>query len=421
LKPINFILGGSQTDFLRNWSKEGKGIRAMFREVIQDALISLNIDESEIINLVKNQRIAFFIGNFAGERYVDQGHLGALITDLDPIYNGVASFRYEAACASGSVAIDAARTKISAGEIDLAIVVGIEIMKSLSSDLGSKVLGLAADFESEAKDIIYPFPKLFGQLANIILKRYKLDERLFLDNLAEISNTNYSNAKNNPLAQTRLWYMSKSHAVNRYDKFNPSIGGKLCVSDCSQITDGAAVVVLASEKYTKEYARKRSIKLSSIPFMKGYGVRVGPLKFSDKITQSSSLKTILPWTKKAIDDAYQMAKLNFKDIDLFETHDCFTSSEYVAISMLGYCKPGEEHLAIGKGEIKFNAKKPLNPSGGLIGVGHPVGASGVRMMLDLYKQVANKATTYQVEGAKNAMMLNIGGTATSNFSFIIGV
>lgn len=109
-----------------------------------------------------------------------------------------------------------------------------------------------------------------------------------------------------------------------------------------------------------------------------------------------------------------------KDIDCFETHDCFTSSEYAAISAYGLTAPGKEYEAVEIGVISFSGSNPINPSGSLIGCGHPVGATGVRIFLDIYKQVSGKDGGYQVEGAKNAMMLNIGGSATTNYVYIIG-
>ena len=119
-------------------------------------------------------------------------------------------------------------------------------------------------------------------------------------------------------------------------------------------------------------------------------------------------------------DAYRRANLTVDDIDVFETHDCFTSSEYAAISAFGLTEPGKEYEAVESGRISLDGEKPINPSGGLIGCGHPVGASGARMMLDLYKQVTGTAGGYQVKNAKNGMMLNIGGSATTNYVYIIG-
>ena len=112
---------------------------------------------------------------------------------------------------------------------------------------------------------------------------------------------------------------------------------------------------------------------------------------------------MLPWTRQAVLDAYKRAGLTVDDINVFETHDCFTSSEYAAISSFGLTEPGKEYEAVESGVISFDGSKPINPSGGLIGCGHPVGASGARMFLDLYKQVTRTAGDYQVDGVKNGI------------------
>lgn len=415
-----YILGGAQTDFQRNWSKEGKSFLSIMKEVTDDGLLAAGIDYSEIQKLNKTNRVAVFVGNFDAEQYANQGHLGAFLTEVNPAFNGVPGGRFEAACASGSIALDAAATKIRVEDYDVAIVVGVEIMKTVNSSVGGAFLGTAAYYEKEAKGIEFPFPKLFGKLADVILERYKLKEETFMDALAEISRINYANAKRNPNAQTRSWFMNKEHAVARGGENNMSVGGRLCITDCSQVTDGGALVVLASKKYATEYAKKRKLKLANIPQIKGWGHRVAPITFTGKVEESKGNKFILPWTKATVDEAYKRAKMSVKNIDVFETHDCFTSSEYAAVSAFGISAPGKEHEAIQKGIIDFNGKKPINPSGGLIGVGHPVGASGVRMMLDLCKQVTGTAGNYQVKGAKNGLMLNIGGSATTNVVFIVG-
>lgn len=409
-----YILGGAQTDFQRNWNKEGKNVIALLRENIFDALENVNISREDIIKLNRENRVAIFVGNFIAENYINQGHLGALLTEVDSCFYGVPSARYEAACASGSVAIDSASSKIKDGTYDLAIVIGFEMMKAVDSKEGGNFLGKAAYYEEEGKGIEFPFPKLFARLADEIINKYELDEKRFLRNLSKISYINYTNAKRNKLAQARGWYMDEAQTINRGTKTNPIIGGKLALTDCSQVTDGAATIVLCSKKYNNEYNKK------SNTIIKGFGHRVAPMLFDKKINESKNNKCILPWTRQACVDAYKRAGLSVENIDVFETHDCFSSSEYAAISCFGITEPGKEYEAIENGVIDFNGNKPINPSGGLIGCGHPVGASGVRMMLDLYKQVNNLAEDYQVDDCKNAMMLNIGGSATTNYVYIVG-
>lgn len=410
-----YVLGGAQTDFERNWSKEGKGVIALLKEVIDDGLKNIGITYDDIIEFNKQGKVACFIGNFIAEYYVNQGHLGALLTEVNPAFYGVPSARYEAACASGSVALDAAITKIRADDYELVLVIGWELMKTVDSKSCGDFLGRAAYYEDEAAGIDFPFPKLFGKLADETIKKYQLDEKRYLDNLAKISVANYANGKRNPNAQTKKWFMNEAQATTRGTATNSLIGGKLGISDCSQVTDGAAFVALASEKFVREHFTS-----SNFPVVKGWGHRVAPMKFDKKIEESAGSEYILPWTRQTVLDAYKRAEMTVDDIDFFETHDCFTSSEYAAISAFGISEPGHEAEAIESGRIAFHGDKPINPSGGLIGCGHPVGASGVRMFLDLYKQVSGNAEGYQLKKADNGMMLNIGGSATTNYVFIVG-
>ena len=182
--------------------------------------------------------------------------------------------------------------------------------------------------------------------------------------------------------------MSYEEASTRGTESNPNVGGLLGVSDCSQVTDCAAVVILCSEKYAQEKG------LKDLAIVMGYGHRTAPLLFDKKIADNANSEYVLPWTRQACLDAYRRAGLTVDDIDVFETHDCFTSSEYAAISAFGITEPGKECDAVENGTIAFDGTKPVNPSGGLIGCGHPVGASGARMFVDLYKQVTGKAGKY---------------------------
>jgi acetyl-CoA C-acetyltransferase len=409
------VLGGAQTDFERNWSKEGKSAIALLKETIDDSLKNVGISYGDIAELNERNRIACFVGNFLAEYYVNQGHVGALLTEVNPAFSGVPSARFEAACASSAVALDAAITKIRVCDYDVAIVIGWEMMKTVDSKICGDFLGRAALYEREAMGIDFPFPKLFGRLTDELIIKYNLDESRLMENLASISNINYANAKKNSKAQTRKWFMSDKQANQRGTATNPFVGGKLAVSDCSQVTDGAAMVVLSSQRFASEFNVRKEF-----PVVKGWGHRVAPIVFADKMKESKEIQYILPWTRQTVLDAYNRSGLTVNDIDFFETHDCFTSSEYMAISAFGLTEPGKEYEAIEDGRIAFCGSKPVNPSGGLIGCGHPVGATGIRMFLDLYKQISGNAESYQVKKADNGMMLNIGGTATTNYTFIIG-
>lgn len=159
--------------------------------------------------------------------------------------------------------------------------------------------------------------------------------------------------------------------------------------------------------------------LKDYPIVKRYGHRITPMVFNKKIDEAKDSPHILPLSRQTVEDAHRRSGLTVDDIDVFETHDCFTSSEYAATSSFGITPPGDEYRTVEEGAIAINGKKPINPSRGLFGCGHPVGASGVWMFLDLYKQLSGNAREYQVKNVRNAMMLNIGGSATTKFVFIL--
>jgi acetyl-CoA C-acetyltransferase len=346
-----------------------------------------------------------------------QGHLGAFFTEVDPAFSGLPTGRHEAACASGSIAILAAAAEIEAGRYDLQAVVGIEQMKTVSADVGGAYLGTAAWYELEAKGVEFPFPKLFGKLGDEYDKRFGLKDEY----LAEISKINYANAKLNPNAQTRSWYMNKDHALCRTED-NPAVGGRIRIADCSQVTDGAVTIFLASREYAERWARGLGKKLADIPRIKGWGHNTGRLKFADKVAESVSSPYVLPHVRSTITSAMKRAKIaDVNGIDGIETHDCFTTSEYMAIDHFGITAPGESWKAVEAGWLEIDGKHPINPSGGLIGAGHPVGATGCRQVLDAALQVTGQAGAYQVEGARNFQTLNIGGSGTTSVSFVVGI
>ncbi len=397
-----FILGGYQTDFARNWLREESDIANAMTEVVNGTFEATGVAPEDVGS--------GHVGNFAAELYASQGQLGAFLLEGNPALRGLPTGRHEAACASGSIAILAASAEIAAGRYDVSLVVGVEQMKTVDSQQGGDFLGTAGWYEREAKGVAYPFPALFGRLGDAYADRYGLDDAY----LTRISEINRENARRNPLAQTRTW-------PSNPEKEAQPLVGRIRIGDCSQITDGAVGLILASAEFAERWAKARGLSLDDVPRIQGWGHHTAPILFDEKLLESAGEEYVLPHTRHAITDAFARAGIGeVWQLDAIETHDCFTTSEYMAIDHFGLTAPGESWTAVEDGTIAFGGRLPINPSGGLIGVGHPVGATGVRQLLDAYRQVSGTAGDYQVEGAKRVATLNLGGSGTTSASFIVG-
>lgn len=403
-----YVLGGYQTDFSKNWAREGKDIFDLLKSSVEGALESTKINPSEVE--------VCHIGNFVGELGSKQGQLGGLFASIHPAFSGVPASRHEAACASGSIAILAAAADIEAGRYDLACVTGVELLRNVSGEQAADNLGVACWTGREAQDATYPWPYLFNRLIDVYDERYGFR----YEHIAEIAKINLENAKRNPNAQTRQWQFNE-YSFLENDEHNHVIEGRVRRQDCGQVTDGGATIFLSSEKYAKAYADRLQIPFENIPVIKGWGHKTAPMLLEDKIKESAEQRYVFPHVRKAIEDMFDRAGLRgVDDIDAIETHDCFSITEYMAIDHFGITEPGENWKAIESGDIAFSGRIPINPSGGLIGLGHPVGATGIRMVLDAYKQVTGTAGSYQVKDAKNVATLNIGGSTTTTVCFVIG-
>ncbi|MCI3131942.1 acetyl-CoA acetyltransferase [Phenylobacterium aquaticum] len=404
-----YILGGWQSDFANNWARQGMEMADGFAQVVGEGLNAVGLEAKDIET--------GHVGNFVGDLFAGQGLLGGFFGLVHPDFDGLPTSRHEAACASGSVAILAAAAEIEAGRYDLACVLGLEQMRNVSGQKAAENLGAAAWAGHEYLDAKFPWPKAFSDLAEEYDTRYGLDYK----HLMRIAEINFANGKRNPNAQTRQWaFTEKSFTAD--DEANPVVEGRTRKQDCGQVTDGAAVVFLASPKRAAEYADKHGIPLESLPQIKGWGHRSAPISYAAKIQASQGKDYVFPQVRRAILDARARAGITELDqIDVVETHDCFTATEYMAIDHLGLTAPGESWKAIEDGSIEIGGRLPINPSGGLIGLGHPVGATGVRMALDAFKQVTGQAGDYQVEGAKTCQTLNIGGSTTTTVSLVVGV
>tara|TARA_R110000868_G_scaffold6550_2_gene37005 strand:+ start:81957 stop:83189 length:1233 start_codon:yes stop_codon:yes gene_type:complete len=408
-EPV-YILGGAQSDFARNWTRDNKGLFELISETTLSGLASASIDAAEID--------VIHIGNFAGELFCGQGLLGGMMGHVDPAFEGKPTSRHEAACASGSMAIMAAMADIEAGRYGLAACLGVELMRNVPGQTAAEHLGAAAWAGREAVGARYVWPAMFSDLAAEYDQRYGLDRQ----HLAEISRINFDNAKRNPSAQTRGWNFTEA-SFGSDDEANPVIHGWMRRSDCGQVTDGAAIVFLASRDVAAGYAERHGLDLESIPQIKGWGHTTAPLMMERKLESSRGTDGYMfPWVRKAITDACSRAGINdVQELDAVETHDCFSITEYMAIEHFGLTAPGEAWKAVEAGTIAPGGALPFNPSGGLIGLGHPVGATGIRMALDAWRQTSGKAGDTQVDGARNVATYNVGGSTTASACFVIGV
>ena len=404
-----YILGGSQTDFSRNCHREKLDIFDMFKQTLDSALEATGLEPEQIE--------VGHVGNFVGELFTGQGQLGGFFAEAYPELNSIPTSRHEAACASGSIALLSAMRDIEAGHYELACVLGMEYMRNVDGKTGAEYLGAAAWIGKEAIDCTYPWPHMFDLLIDEYDDRYGIN----CDHLKEIAKVNFANGHRNPHAQTRNWSFQPEHYTDN-DELNPTIEGRIRRMDCGQVTDGAACVFLASESAAKEYAKKNNLKLKDIPRIKGWGHSSSAMSFDSKVAISKDSPLIFPHVAKIMQDA--LGRAGFDDVtklDGLETHDCFTITEYMAIDHIGLTAPGESWKAIEEGRISIDGDFPINPSGGLIGLGHPVGATGVRMLLDCSKQVSGKAEGAQIRDAKNMATFNLGGSATTCVSFIVGI
>ncbi|MFI2840235.1 acetyl-CoA acetyltransferase [Mycolicibacterium sp. PDY-3] len=392
--PANvWILGGYQSDFARNVQREGGDLGTLTAEVVRETLAAAHTRAADIG--------VIHMANAFGELFAHQGHLGAMPASVESDLWGTPATRHEAACASGSAAVLAAIADLRSGAYPSALALGVELEKTVPGDIAARHLGAAAWTGHEGRDATFMWPSMFSRVADEYDRRYGIDD-IHLD---AISALNYANARSNPNAQTRSWRVDPES--------NPVVEGRIRRLDCSQMTDGGAGVVLVSDEYLRDHPDAHPIAVIA-----GWGHRTVGLGLAQKLDRSDEY--VFPHVRLAVQDAFARAEVDLDTLDGFEVHDCFTPSEYLAIDHIGLTGPGESWKAIENGEIAIGGRLPINPSGGLIGGGHPVGATGIRMILDAARQVSGTAGEYQVDGAQTFGTLNFGGSTATTISFVIG-
>ncbi|HEX7540583.1 MAG TPA: hypothetical protein VF352_00515 [Anaerolineales bacterium] len=384
----------------------GKASRDLFVDAFQEMLGSVDkgFDAKDIE--------ALYIGNFSSDLFENQGHTAPIMADWVGLTPRPAT-RIEDACASGGAALREGMIAVASGFYDIVLVGGIEKMTDLPIERVTDTLATAADslYEVPAG---FTFPGLYAAMATAYMAKYGANTDVFL----KVGYKNHENGALNDKAQfgqriASIMEARKSSAVKkglpvpawanemeflRDDRANPIIAWPMRLYDCSPVSDGAAAVLLVGEEIAKRFTDK-PLHI------------IGSGQASDGATHSRPTLTSLPSAKYAANTAYEMAGVKPSDIKAVEVHDCFTVAEIIATEDLGFFNPGEGWMAVEEGKTARSGSRPINTSGGLKSKGHPVGASGVGQVLEIWKQLRGEAGARQLPGDPNlGLTHNVGGT-----------
>ena len=306
--------------------------------------------------------------------------------------------RSENACATGSAALYTAMDSIAAGRARIALVVGAEKMTGTATEEVGDIL-LGACYQKEEADVSAGFAGIFGQIAGSYFQKHgdKSDE------LAMIAAKNHANGVLNPFAhvQKDLGF----DFCNNVSEKNPRVAGPLRRTDCSMISDGAAALVIADREVAEGLARAIAFRA------RAHKNDVFPLS-QREITEFAGARA-------AWDSVKSQANISLDDLDLVETHDCFTIAEMIEYEAMGLASPGEGWKVASEGLTQRDGKLPVNPSGGLKAKGHPIGATGVSMHVMACMQLMNEAGAMQIPDASLAGVFNMGGVAVANYCSIL--
>ncbi len=334
---------------------------------------------------------SIYVGNFSGGTFVEQEHMAAILADYLGLLH-IPSTRIENACASGGVAFRHAYMEVASGMSDAVLVTGVEKMTDVVTSQGVYSLSMAADREYEGYEGI-TFPGLFA----LVARKYMNDFGATRKQLAAVAVKNHKNASKNPKAQFHN-IITIDDAINAMVIADP-----LGLYDCSPMTDGAASVVLMPLDKARQLSNAaKPIKIAGIA------------QATDTIAlaQRDDFVTFKA-TTEAAQKAYKMANKSPQDINVAEVHDCFTIAEICAIEDLGFFEKGKGAKATEDGLTEIDGKIPINPSGGLKGKGHPVGATGVAQIVNLVEQLRGEAKELQVKNAKVGLAHNLGGSGAT--------
>ena len=297
------------------------------------------------------------------------------------------NFRVEGACATGSIAFRTGWMNVASGLADIVLVVGAEKMTEVPTSVATDIMGRGGDATWE-----YPFgmtfPGYYAMMANAHMAEFGTTE----EHLASVAVKNHYYGSLNPFAHMQK-EITLEKAVTSFTVAHP-----LKLYDCSLITDGAAAVILASEEKAKAISKKPV-------WIAGLGLATDTMRIGERDTLTS-----IQATREAARTAYKIAGVGPSDINIATVHDCFTIAEIIAYEDLGFCERGEGGKLIEAKETYVGGRIPVNVDGGLKSKGHPLGATGVSMAIEITKQLRGEAGPRQVKNPEMGLTHNVGGT-----------
>lgn len=355
---------------------------------ISDITIQASVEAIDSAGIEPKEIKAGYISNVFGVAD-KQVHLGPVVMSNLGISERP-SLSIESACGSGSVSFREAFANVAAGFYDVVLVTGVEKVTHTGTEWTTTYFSYCSDFFYEGQAGA-SFPGLFASMARAYLTEFKATE----EDLAMVAVKNHENGFLNPKAHLR-----KKITVD--DVMNSAVvASPLKLYDCCPFSDGASSVILCNEKFAKDHTKDYIRVIGS-----GRGGSPAALQGREHLTT-------IPSTKIAAEAAYKMAGITPKDIDFAEVHDCFTIAEIVDTEDLGFFEKGKGVEGVREGQTARNGGIPINPSGGLKSKGHPIGATGVGQIVEVFDQLTGKAGERTIKDAKIGLTQNFGATGAS--------
>lgn len=379
------VIGYYTTQYGELWQKS---LFDLVEEAINGVLRETKLDKEKID--------AIFFANMMAGVLENNLHSVAKISEI--FGRNIPIFRSEAACASGGVAFHLAKNYLEASSAKTVLVLGAEKMTDYSPEETTAALSSAASGEEQEAGLT--FPGLYALMANYYLEKYGYNE----ENLAYVSVKNHFHGSLNSKAHFKKKITLTDVLQSSY------IAYPLKVLDSSPISDGASAVILTGDKkLAKKSKQKVNVLASEVA------------TDSISLTKRKRLDEIYA-TKLAADSVFKKTGLSRDRIQVVELHDCFSIAEILAMEDLGFWKKGEGGLQVKNMSTMYGSgKSPIvNTSGGLKAAGHPVGATGIKQIGEIFLQLTGLAENRQVKHAKYGLTHNIGGSGGTAVVTILG-